>query len=290
MSRTRQISLSLLLFLALALGTVAPSSAAVPLPGPCVVTSAADSGADSLRDLLGNRFCGSLTFNLPPGVGQILLLSPLTIARTVSITGPGADNLALRYAGAPGPNGRIFDITGGTVAINDLTIADGRVNGGYGGGLQIDGGASPTFVTLSGVSVTDNAARENAAGDGGVGGGIYVRDATLTLRDSTVGENAAIAGGGFSFSQGGGIYAIYSTIALIGSTISDNRSDYGGGMHSTAGTVTLAIASSRTTSPLPSTAAGSTAAARWRSATARSAATAPPTTAVASCNSPALSP
>src|SRR5687768_9790655 len=91
MSRPKQIYLSLALFLALAIGTVAPSSAAVPLPGPCVADNTADSGAGSLREMVDNHFCASISFNLQQvGAVEILLLSPLVIDRNLAITGLGA--------------------------------------------------------------------------------------------------------------------------------------------------------------------------------------------------------
>src|SRR5437879_12009494 len=64
------------------------------------VTNTNDNGAGSLRDAITNATPGdTINFNLSYPA-TITLSSPLTIGTTVTISGPGASNLAISGAGA----------------------------------------------------------------------------------------------------------------------------------------------------------------------------------------------
>ncbi len=150
----------------------------------CVVTDGGDSGANTLRGHLASPTCDTITF--AAGVTTVSVTTYLTIARAVTIQGPGAGALTIRHTGASAANGNVFSISGGTVTLRGLTVTGGRSTGSWGAGLSIAGIPAPATVTLDGVTVTDNIAT-NAGG-----GGIYASNATLTLLDSTVSANQAV--------------------------------------------------------------------------------------------------
>lgn len=194
------------LILALLLGTlgwVSPSGVrAEPVPSePCLVTSAADSGAGTLRDLLAEPACTPIGFDLVAmGSGTITLTTgELLVTRDVEIIGPGAAALTISGNGAS----RVFR-TGAdtTVSISGVTISGGYVNSGSGGGILNEG-----TLTLDTVVVSGNRASS-------AGGGInHFSGGTLTLIRSSVSGNKATRGGGIDNSGTGGIlYVIQSAI------------------------------------------------------------------------------
>ena len=187
---------------------------------------------------------GGITFNV---TGTIVLTSgELTINKDLTIKGPGSGDLAISGNNAS----RIFNITGGTVTIVDVTIVGGRRNGG--GGIR-NGGV---------LTLTNSTVVANNAVISGEGGGIFnERGAILTLTNSTVstngtdflGKGAGIFNNGTltltnsiirgnranNAGEGGGIYNNYGgTVTLTNSTIRDNNAGDGGGIFN-FGTVTL---------------------------------------------------
>ncbi len=105
--RTRFLFLGALLLCTLA--AALPSRAAT-----FSVTSAADSGAGTLRDALtqanANADADTITFNLPPGTQSITLSSgALFIYNNVSIIGPGAG--ALKVDGNGAINNSVFGVS-----------------------------------------------------------------------------------------------------------------------------------------------------------------------------------
>ena len=133
-----------------------------------------------------------------------------------------------------------FTITGGrgTLLEPDPRCAEGEPCRG-GGGILVEGGASPTFMNLR---VTGNSA---LIGGGilcapaaspairaclvekNIGGGIYLLRASATIEDCTVRENYAAWNAG-----GGGLTCIASSPAVTRSTFDANKTDDdGGGAH-----------------------------------------------------------
>jgi cysteine-rich repeat protein/predicted outer membrane repeat protein len=113
----------------------------------CVVTTDADSGADSLRAKIADASCDTITFN---GNYTIRLASQLTIDRNVTIDGAG---YAVTISGEN--TVRVFNVNSNvTVALNSLTITNGFAV--QGGGIYNAAGSTLT-VTNSGIS-------ENSAG------------------------------------------------------------------------------------------------------------------------------
>jgi CSLREA domain-containing protein len=200
-------------------------------------------GADTI-DLTG--VAGTITLTVVGG-GDL----DVTDAGGLTINGPGSGALTISGGGID----RVFDIAAGSgsTVINDLTIANGQVAGGSGGGIlnlgnttlnrvivqnntaDFGGGIrNQATMQLTDVRVTGN--NTNAAGSGA---GISNRSAAanLTVNRSTIDNN-----GGAGNSAGGGINnSAGATLTMTNSTISGNTSSVGGGgiLHPTAATMTL---------------------------------------------------
>jgi hypothetical protein len=138
------------------------------------VTTNADSGVGSLRAAItgANADPGStITFALPQNATITLLGELPHITANVTIDGSGSPGLTVS-----GQNlFRVFFIESGTVAIENLNIANGLAKGGDGGDAGGGGGlgaGGAIFVnagttTIANVDFTDNKAK---GGDGGAGG------------------------------------------------------------------------------------------------------------------------
>jgi hypothetical protein len=155
-----------------------------------------------------------------------------SLTHSVSIEGPGADQLTVRRTSSTlsGDYG-IFTVTSGTTtSIARLTITNGHAYGYQGGGGIANGGR----LTVSNCTISGNTADLGLFAEyGGFGGGIY-NAGTLTLNDSTVGGNVAVWGpGGGIYNESGG------TVTLNNSTVSGNDADFGGGGIVNGGTLTL---------------------------------------------------
>src|SRR5262249_8003490 len=89
------------------------------LPSTFMVTSLADSGPGTLRAGVAS---GADTIKFAPGLhGTIALAGEIAITSSLTIDGPGANRLTVGGGGIT----RVFDVSGGTVTIADLTIAGG---------------------------------------------------------------------------------------------------------------------------------------------------------------------
>jgi len=151
--------------------------------------------------------------------GTITLTSPLpSITSDTVFSGPGSSHLTVWRDSLSG-NYRIVTVdAGATVTISGLTISNGSVTDGVGGGIYNAG-----TLTVNNSTVRDN----NTYGDRCHGGGIH-NEGTLTLNASTVrGNNASTD---TFYGDGGGIYSVGSgsSVMLNNSTISSNSSNGGG--------------------------------------------------------------
>ena len=150
----------------------------------------------------------TIDFNLPYPI-TITLSSPLpAVTGTLVISGPGSLNLTVSgdslYRG--------FEVgSGGSLALNDLTIAEGHDD--MGGGIFVDEGN----LALKGVTI-----RQGYAGI--FGGGIFLDQGSLTLQDSLILEN--LAGGG----DGGGLHNISGTVSISNTTFAYNHGFHDGGI------------------------------------------------------------
>jgi fibronectin-binding autotransporter adhesin len=186
-----------------------------------VVTTNADSGAGSLRQAIAEACPAStITFNMGSVVSPVGITgAALTIARSLTITGPGANALAVQRTGGAD---RVFAIDPGlTVAIGGVTIAAGTV-GASGGGIHNNGSA----LTLSAVTVRDNLNDVMSTLAGGLFNDGQTANASLTLLNSTVSGNSGLTGGGILSRSGGSTTA---TLTIANSTISGNTAGANGG-------------------------------------------------------------
>ena len=197
----------------------------IPIPPPTelVVTTAADSGAGSLREALGLiADGGTITFD-PSLAGSTIGLTTgqLVADRSVAIDASSAPGIVV----SGNSTSRVFQIgSSATVSMNDLVVADGAAAPQGGGILNLG------TLNLDRVVVRDNT--ENSAGPANFefgGGGIYTGGgATLNLTDSTVANNSSLN------QPAGGIYGFFgSTINITRSTVSGNvGGDVAGGLRS----------------------------------------------------------
>lgn len=111
---------------------------------------------------------------------------------------------------------RVFDVGSGVVAtFRRLTISNGNITGGDGGGIRNRG----TIALLQQSAVVANQAS-------GAGGGIYSWSSSLWLQQSSVEENhAGGAGGGVHLTGAGSVLTIEES-AVVGNT----SGSYGGGI------------------------------------------------------------
>lgn len=148
MLRTMYIVLAMLLGLALSWYSAPGAATALAAPAAVcassyTVTSAADSGAGSLRDGIATVYAGgTITFDSDY---SIYLNSTLTITKAMTIDGSGHAIVLSGDSGNNGsPNVGIIAINNATnVALNYLTFTDGTATNG--GGIFNGGGGTVTL-------------------------------------------------------------------------------------------------------------------------------------------------
>ncbi len=226
MTHTRRW-LSAAAVLALGLGgalvSATPASAAT-----FTVTSAADSGAGSLRDQIAaaNGAAGLDTIDFQAGLADIVLTSgPIPITGGLIIDGPGASALSIVLNAAPGP---IFTVnTGGDVTIQELdfigngngsavgisTVSDFVVTDCVFGGFTSpdEGGAISVLSAVDDVSIEGSTFAANSASL--PGGAIYLGDVggDVVVEDSVFDGNDTGSTGGAIFGNDLGALRITNT-------------------------------------------------------------------------------
>jgi hypothetical protein len=160
----------------------------------------------SLRQALADVNDGdTINFAVTGTIG--LTSGELLVDHSITISGPGAENLAING----NAKSRVFHIASGqTVIISGLTITNGHVSDS-GGGIYND----HAMLTLNDCTISNNSATDNP------GGGIHndgenVGHATLQINNSLITNNS-----------GGGIYndalqAGAATLVITYSTLSNN--------------------------------------------------------------------
>jgi len=183
---------------------------------PTTVTTSADDGSGSLRDVINRASSGDIiTFASSIYNQTITLLSQINISKTVTISGIGA-NITISGNNAS----RVFNIAANTtVTINGITIINGATKD------RDDGGAIYNAGTLM---ITNSTLSNNNSED--EGGAIY-SVGTLAITDSTLSSN----NGG---SYGGAIYNV-GTLTITDSTLSNNKGGSYGGVIYHEGTLTI---------------------------------------------------
>jgi hypothetical protein len=223
--------------------------------GDGLVTTIADSGPGSLRQIIANACDGTtITFDTAGvfATPQTILLTSaeIVIDKNITIDGTGAQ------VTVSGNNAhRIFTINSGkTVSITGLTFTGGNETADAGGAIKNLGGT----VTMTSCNVYGNTAgiaggivtqgsltldhcniggplagQPNTATSGS-GGGIQNSNGTVNIINSTIANNAATTGGG-----GGIANEINGVVNIVNSTISGNTAVQGGGGISSIAAVTV---------------------------------------------------
>ena len=223
-----------------------------------VVNTNAEAGSGSLRSII-TAACPGSTITFAANVrGTITLTSgELTLNKNLTIRGPGAKLLTIQRSTANGTAPfRIFHINGNFAdTISGLTISNGFLVSGLGGGISNDNG----YLTLDGVTISGNIADIGAGvytgraatitnstisgnivsgsipGDGG--GAVYNQGGTLNVTNCTFSGN--FAQNSSNQAQGGGIRNNVGTTSISNSTIAGNSADQGGGIYNSGGVVTF---------------------------------------------------
>jgi hypothetical protein len=160
------------------------------------------------------------------GVCTINLGSALpNLSVPVSVNGPGADKLIVQRSTSGVPNFRIFNVTStGTVSISGMTITNGHVTDGDGGGVQKITSPDQSIGTLNltNCRVTGNQAFN--------GGGINNRDGTMNVTGCLVDGNECqnFNTNVTRFGQGGGIYN-FDTMTITNTAVDRNTANGGNG-------------------------------------------------------------
>ncbi len=210
----------------------------VHLPDPpTTVTSPADDGPGSLRQVMANVNSGSVIDFHPSLNGNVIRLTSGAI-----VTGR---NITIDASGLPGGitisgdnRSRVFFVTQtGRLQLKNLTIADGLaaslgggiLNQGY---LKLDGCRVTNNSTLWGggiwnegrAFVYDSTISQNSADNSGGGLGNGAAENSLIVQNSTVSGNTA--------GSGGGIGSLNGLVSVRNSTIAQNSASQGSGIHS----------------------------------------------------------
>jgi hypothetical protein len=197
------------------------------------VSTLNDAGAGSLRQAIADAAANdTITFGV---TGTITLKSgALRIDKDLSITGPGAARLAVSGNRA----GRVFDVTGGTVLISNLTVSDGLAD--VGAGIRNAGTLTASRCTISGnrTSVDSGAGIFNSGiltldgcvlslNNADVTGGGIRNNGTASVSNSLFDHNDADSGGGI-FNHG--------TLSVMGCAFVANHAfALGGGLRNDSG-------------------------------------------------------
>jgi uncharacterized repeat protein (TIGR01451 family) len=218
----------------LAAALVTGSLAVLPAPvsgATLPVTNCNDSGPGSLRNAVATAAAGdtvAFSVSCPPALPILLLSGPITISQNLTISGPGAAQLAVS-----GDNtSQVFIVAAGvTASISGITVEDGAANAYCFAGCASSGGGidNSGTLTLTNVTVTDSSANGGCVEFcGAAGGGIENESTgTLTLTDSTVSDSSANIGCGEDCGAAGGGIENLGTLTLTDSTLSGNTADSG---------------------------------------------------------------
>ncbi len=214
---------------------VSGSLAVLPAPvagaATLAVTNCSGSGSGSLPNAVSTASPGdtiAFSVSCPPGSPILLTSGPITISQNLTISGPGAAQLAV----SGGNTSQVFLVDAGvTATISGITVEDGAANAYCFEGCSSSGGGidNSGILTLSDVTVTDSNANGGCvAFCGAAGGGIENESTgTLKLTDTTVsGSSANIGCGEYCGAAGGGIENL-GTLNLFESTLSGNTADAG---------------------------------------------------------------
>ncbi|MEO7326822.1 MAG: choice-of-anchor Q domain-containing protein [Dokdonella sp.] len=194
----------------------APASAAT-----IVVTTTADTGADSFRQAVLSANPGdTITFDLP-AASNITLFSPVIIDKNLTLQGPGRDDLSLS-----GHGNRVLEVGAGvTAVIGNLEVTNGVAE--TGGGFSNHG-----TTTVSDCSFTANSTGLGASVGGNRGGAIY-NDGDLTVSNCHFAGNIALGTDVAVSGIGGAIENVGTALIERSSFVSNQAYFYGGAIDNT---------------------------------------------------------
>src|SRR3954447_2000158 len=171
---------------------------------------------------------------LPARNYVLTIPTELGVSSTVTIDGEGARTTTIDAGG----DSRVFNVTGGSVVMNALSITGGV--GSDAGGIAVSG---TTELILDRVAVHGNTA--TGAGNQRAGaidlfqGGLIVRRSALYDNEATASSTNQAAGGAVSIAAGADS-ATFETVTVANNrATSQNGSTFGGGISATGAPVTL---------------------------------------------------
>ncbi len=176
-------------------------------------------GDRSLRELieLANASDGFDTILFAPGLAPVITLDPalgpLVIHDTLSIVGPGANQLAIEKD--PAQPFRLVEIT---ASADDVTISGLAFHGGN--AMSEDGGAI-RFQSPGNLVVVRSSLSNNKAASGGA---IAASAGTVSIAASTLSHNTASLNGGGLAGTGAA-----TSLSLVDTTVSTNEANGAGG-------------------------------------------------------------
>lgn len=199
---------------------------------PLIPVTSSEAPGCTLRDAVEAAVSGSPVAECPAGSGGgvIELPSDATIAiweaddgvnglpivdRPVTVRGRGATIARDPGLACPvGPEFRLFEVAdGGILTLEDVTVSNGCVSSGAGGGILVSGG---TLVLRE---------SEIAGNEADTGGGVSIRDGGLISFESVVRGNRSTGRGG-----GLELAGALEGMAIAGSSIEHNAAGSGGGI------------------------------------------------------------
>ena len=197
------------------------------------VSNLNDSGPGSLRDQVAAAASGDIVVFGAGVTGIIELNNPsISIAKDLTITGPGSGSLAISgvrgtpLAGDFATTASIFRIHSGIVGISGLTLRDGS---GDGSGVERLGGA--IFMTGGALTVSTCTLSGSSADKGGA---IYLSGGSVaTITSSTLSDNVATFGGAIH------TLGASDAVTIRSSTLSANNAQAGGGVLTNGGPITI---------------------------------------------------
>ena len=194
--------------------------------GVCTLRTAIDTANASPGDDTISFAFSPTDPNCNGGRCTINLASELPgLSTNIVISGTGADQITVRRGS--GGNYRIFNVTAGTIIFSGLTIRDGSVPSGSGGGISNSFG----IVFVNNCVITANSAD--------IGGGIVNGNGQMSINNSTIEGNSGVQGGGVNNN-------VNATMSINSSTLRNNISTGLGGagfFNSNTATITNSVIS-----------------------------------------------
>lgn len=214
-----------------------------------------NDGTCSLRDAILLAAPNDI-IELPAGSYMLSpALGALNVAKSLEIVGTGGTAVATLIDG--NHSTRLFNISGGTTTLRNLTLQHGQPASGSGGGINatgtgsvvldnavVRGNVSPNHgggIMLAGGSLTiQNGSEISANSASQNGGGIYSNNGAVTLTDSVIAQNSASGGGGIALNQPSATLVMTNSQILHNSGTAPGPTSFpGGGILVITGSATI---------------------------------------------------